>query len=165
MSAGQHEPGDLAIDVAGCIPLAIGRPVHGRDSLDRQRFHARTTGQLERLPGRQPSGRRSQPASGAGVSEQQWCRQRHAAPFGIQIVRMLVVTDQHDVDVAESRRRNGRAGSLRQIRMGPRRIECRIHHDPTSRDVNDRGRPTQHTESAFAPTFIDQISYGHHSHP
>jgi hypothetical protein len=64
----------------------------------------------------------------------------------IEIVRVLVVTEQHGIDVADRLGLKRRAGQLLKLHMrqliGPGRIEGRIGQDPKAVDLNQRGGAT-----------------------
>ena len=61
----------------------------------------------------------------------------------IEIVRVLVVTEQHGIHLADRLGLKRRAGQFFQLRMrqliGPGRIEGRIGEDPKAVDFNQRG--------------------------
>ena len=61
----------------------------------------------------------------------------------IEIVRVLVVTEQHGIDVADRLGLKRRAGQFFEFHMrqliGTGRIEGRIGEDPKTLDLNQRG--------------------------
>jgi hypothetical protein len=128
--------------VARFVALSVGGAVHGRNRLHRKGSCTASAGQIDGLPLLEAMSRRPQPARGARMRENERRGERYPTPFRIEIVGVLVVTDQHDVDAAQRHRRDGRARGLREVCLLPRRIERRVDDHPAPGDVDDGGGST-----------------------
>src|ERR1700716_4181922 len=87
-------------------------------------------GWLDALPWRQTPRRRAQPPRRAWMGEHQGCRQCEPTTLVVEVVWVLVVTDQHDVHATERAGRHRRPDGLGQVAMLTGRVDGRVDDKP-----------------------------------
>lgn len=73
---------------------------------------------------------------------------------------MLVVADQHRIDLPQRLGAHRGTGELFQVVVRAGRIERRIHHDAAARDVDDRRRAPEHTDRTVATLRVHYLTHG-----
>ena len=132
------------------IALPVGGAVHSRNRLHRNRFGAVDSRNLEAFEWLESHGRRAEPVRAARMGQHQRRGERHLSALVVEIVRMLVMADQHHVDGSQRGGGYRRADRLGQVVVFTGLVERRIHQDPTAAEVDNGGRTAQHTERDVA---------------
>ena len=120
--------------------------MHRRNSLHRHGFRAVGSSKLERLERREPDGGRSEPGRRARMRQEQRRGERHPPAFVVEVVRMLIMADQHHIDGTEFGGADRRPDRLGQVVVRAGLVESRVDDDPTATEIDDRRRTAQHAE-------------------
>jgi hypothetical protein len=96
-------------------------------------------------------GRRAEAAGSAAGGQHQRGGKSQGAAAVVQVIRVVVVADQHQVYRPELVLADRRAGGLGEVAMGTGGIEGGVADNAQATDVEDGGRAAQHHGRALLP--------------